>query len=72
MFNQWARDYVSLEQSEWLAIDGKSIKCTVSNYDNAAQNFVSVVSVFSTAPGLTISLSQFKHKDNSEITVLQA
>ena len=72
VFNQWARDYVTLEHSEWLAIDGKSIKGTVSNYDNAYQNFVSVVSVFSSTQGLTISLSQFKNKDNSEITVVQA
>lgn len=72
VFNQWARDYVPLEESEWLAIDGKSIKGTVSNYDNAYQNFVSVVSVFSTAQGLTVSLSQFQNQDNSEITVVQA
>ena len=71
VFNQWAKDYVSLEQSEWLAIDGKSIKGTVNNYDNAYQNFVQVVSVFSTAQGLTVSLSQYQNKDNSEITVVQ-
>lgn len=72
VFNQWARDYVPLEESEWLAIDGKSIKGTVRNYDNAYQNFVQVVSVFNTAQGLTVNLNQFQNQDHSEITVVQA
>jgi len=72
VFNQWARDYIALSKSEWLAIDGKSIKGTVSNSNNAYQNFVMVVSVFSTTQGLTVSLSQFQNQDNSEIALVQA
>jgi hypothetical protein len=72
VFNQWALDYVPLEQSESLAIDGKSIKATVTNYDRSYQNFVNVVSVFSVRQGLTVHLSQFQNKHNSEIAVVQA
>lgn len=72
VFNQWAKDYVTLEESEWLAIDGKSIRGTVSNSNNPYQNFVMVVSVFSTTQGLTVSLSQFHNQDNSEIALVQA
>jgi hypothetical protein len=71
VFNQWAQNYVPLEQSEWLAVDGKSIKGTVTNYDNAYQSFVQVVSVFSTRQGLTVGLSQFDNKKSSEIAVVQ-
>lgn len=72
VFNQWAKDNVTLSESEWLAIDGKSIKGTVTNSNNAYQNFVMVVSVFSTNQGLTVSLRQFQNQDNSEIGVVQA
>ena len=71
VFNQWAKNYVVLGDTAWLAVDGKSLLGTVTNYDNAYQNFVSVVSVFSTHQGLTVSLSQFKNKENSEISVVQ-
>jgi hypothetical protein len=72
VFNQWAKDHITLSESEWLAIDGKSIKGTVCNSNNAYQNFVMVVSVFSTTQGLTVSLSQFQNQDNSEIALVQA
>lgn len=72
VFHQWAKDYVSLEESEWLAIDGKSIRGTVSNSNNAYQNFVMVVSVFTTTQGLTVSLGRFHNQDNSEIALVQA
>ena len=72
VFNQWAKNYVQLEHWEWLAVDGKSIKGTVTNYDNAYQSFVQVVSVFSIHQGLTVGLSQFDHKKSSEIAAVQA
>ena len=72
VFNQWAKNYVQLEHCQWLAVDGKSIKGTVTNYDNAYQSFVQVVSVFSTHLGLTVGLSQFDNKKSSEIAAVQA
>lgn len=44
-FNKWAIQYTEAES--WLAIDGKSIKCTIVNPSNSLQSFVSIVSVFS-------------------------
>ncbi len=72
VFNHWAMHYVPIEESPWLAIDGKSIKATVTNYDQFYQNFVNVVSVFSVRQGLSIHLNQFQNKYNSEIAVVQA
>ena len=47
VFNQWTRQYSLIPTSEWVSVDGKSLKNTVSNYDNAQQNFINCVSAFS-------------------------
>ena len=47
VFNQWSKQYSLIPSSEWISIDGKSLKNTVSNYDNAEQNFINCVSAFS-------------------------
>ena len=51
-FNQWASQYVTLAPEEWLAIDGKALASTVTEYDSSYQNVVSLVSVFSHKRGL--------------------
>lgn len=71
VFNCWANQYVELSESEWLATDGKSIKATVTNYSNAYQAFVSIVSVFSTKQGLVIGLQPMNSKQSSEIATVQ-
>jgi hypothetical protein len=60
------------QEHDWLGVDGKSIKATVSNYDKAYQDFVNVVSVFSTRQWIAISLEQFRNKESSELAVVQA
>lgn len=72
IFNQWVSKYVPTPGKDWVGVDGKSIKGTVSNYDNAYQDFVSIVSVFSTNRGVTLALEQFRNKENSEIAIVQA
>jgi hypothetical protein len=34
-FHKWTQSYVSIEAGEWIAIDGKSIRSTVSNYSDS-------------------------------------
>ena len=46
VFNNWANDWMPTQQLDWLGVDGKSIKATVSNYDKAYQDFINVVSVW--------------------------
>jgi hypothetical protein len=55
----------------WICFAGKSIKATVSNYDQAYQDFINVVSVFSAQQGVPIALQQFHNKQGSEIAVVQ-
>nr|MDZ8038351.1 ISAs1 family transposase [Nostoc sp. CreGUA01] len=71
IFNQWALDYVDLDESEWCSTDGKGIKGTVQNYNSSSQNFVSIVSVFASKRGLVLGIEKFENKDKSEIQVVQ-
>lgn len=71
IFNQWAKNYVDLEPSQWCGIDGKSIKGTMQNYKSEHQNFVSIVSVFAQSRGLVIGLDKLNNKDSSEIKTVQ-
>ena len=60
-----------MEPSEWVAIDGKSIKGTVIEHRTAYQNFVSLVSVYSSQLGVVLATQQFESKKSSELTVVQ-
>ena len=70
-FNQWAKQYVTIETSEWLGVDGKSIKGTVTNYAHEYQNFVSIVSVFAQKQGIVLGLEKLENKKGSEISQVQ-
>ena len=47
VFNQWSQQSSLIPSSEWISFDGKSLRNTVTNYDNAQQNFINCVSAFS-------------------------
>lgn len=72
IFNSWAQNYVQIEECEWLAVDGKSIKGTVSDYASQYQNFVSIVSIFSAKQGMVLRLDKLDNKQTSEITTVQS
>jgi hypothetical protein len=41
IFNEWAKEeYHDKEGLEWIAVDGKCLRNTVINHDEATQNFV--------------------------------
>lgn len=42
LFTQWVQTDHPVESGEWFSADGKSIKSSVSDYDQAQQNFVSL------------------------------
>jgi hypothetical protein len=47
VFNNWASQYTHKQNGQWIALDGKSLKNTVSNCHNCEQNFITMVSAFS-------------------------
>lgn len=71
-FQQWASRSTDIQSGEWVAIDGKSIKGTVSEPQTAYQNFVSLVSVYSCNKGLVLATQQFESNQTNELKVVQA
>ncbi|RQH22535.1 ISAs1 family transposase [Okeania hirsuta] len=72
VFNQWAKQQITIQEAEWLAVDGKSIRSTVSDCNSSYQNFVNVVSVFSNCQGVPVPVEQFHNQESSEIAVVQS
>lgn len=70
-FEQWAKDNVEMELGEEIAIDGKSIKSTVSKGDADYHSFVNMVSVYSQRQGVVLATQAFESKSPSELKVVQ-
>ena len=70
-FEQWANSTFTLEPGEWVAVDGKSIKGTVTEPGTAYQNFISLVSVYSHQQGVVLAAQPFESKQSSELKVVQ-
>jgi hypothetical protein len=70
-FGQWVSQNIDIQPQEWIAIDGKSIKGTVTEPGTAYQNFVSLVSLYSSVQGVVLSSQQFESKLNCELKVVQ-
>ena len=71
VFNQWSQQYSMIPSSEWISFDGKSLRNTVSNYDNAQQNLINCVSAFSHQRKLVLGVKMMENKLESEINVVR-
>nr|WP_041918468.1 ISAs1 family transposase [Gloeocapsa sp. PCC 7428] len=71
VFSQWAKQFVPLDPAAVVAIDGKSIKSTVSDCHQNTQAFVSVVSLFSHECGFVYQMQAMDNHNTSEQTVVQ-
>ena len=65
-FHKWTQDYVQIEEGEWISIDGKSIRSTVSDCSNEFQNFVSLVSLFSSRREQVLHVERLENKKDYE------
>jgi len=65
-FHQWTRNYVPIEAGEWISIDGKSIRSTVSDYSNEYQNFVSLISLFCSKREQVLHVEKLESKKGNE------
>ena len=70
-FDQWASRAIDIKPQEWVAIDGKSIRGTVTEPGTAYQNFINLVSVYSGQQGVVLATQQFESNHNSELKVVQ-
>lgn len=69
VFNVWTLQHLSDESGRWLAIDGKSIKCTSIGGHSKDQDFVSLVSVYGHRNEGVVQLQLLHNKHGSEIEV---
>ena len=67
IFYEWSVNFVEIEDSEWVSINGKAIHGTVSNQDNKKQKFVNLVSVFSSKRKQVIHTGKINSGKESEI-----
>jgi hypothetical protein len=65
-FHKWTKAYVRIDQDEWISIDGKYIRSTVSDYSNEYQNFVSLVSLFCRKREQILMVGKIENKKSSE------
>lgn len=69
--NAWLKENVIMPKGEGISGDGKALRNTVSNYAEAEQNFVNVVSLFSHGKGLVLGVKVIENKKRSEIPTVQ-
>ncbi|MDZ4876771.1 MAG: ISAs1 family transposase ISMae8 [Chroococcidiopsis cubana SAG 39.79] len=70
-FNAWASETVAVSRGEQMATDGKSIKASLSDYEQPYQDFVSVVSAFGVQSGMVRGLLPMHNGSESEISTVQ-
>jgi hypothetical protein len=71
LFSHWIFERVKIRKHEWLQVDGKCIKGTMSHYNSKSQNFTSIVSLFMNRTGLTLKAYHLENLDRSEIVVVE-
>lgn len=70
-FNAWAIESLGHELTDHVAIDGKSIKVSLSDYDKSYQDFICIVSAFSIERGEVVALSPMRNGQTSEVAVVE-
>jgi hypothetical protein len=68
----WMTQVGWLQAGDDCAMDGKSLANTLTHHRDAAQNFVSVVSMFQLRDGLVVGQQLFENAKKSEIAVVQS
>src|SRR3989338_2650424 len=46
LFHTWTMNFVNIKKGEWLSIDGKALKGTITNANDKMQDFMSLVTIF--------------------------
>lgn len=69
-FNTFMASSVPLDNTDWVAGDGQTLRSTVVGASTSAQDSCAVVSLFCQKVGLTIAITHYLNKKEHEITVL--
>ncbi len=71
VFNKWAIANSSPEERRWYAVDGKTLKGSHKDVEEAYKDFIQIVSVYSTTVGLVVGMAEWLRQESSEIVVVQ-
>ena len=69
-FNQWCNQQ-DLLPLDWVSGDGKSLKSTLNNYTESAQDFCAIVSFYVQKTGLTYLITDFRNKKTGEAEIVR-
>lgn len=70
-FKEWANKNVKIRKGDWISIDGKSIKGTITDYNSSYQNFVSLVSAFGQKKKEVLYAKKIENKKESEVPTVR-
>lgn len=70
-FHHWAKQYVPISHKEWVSIDGKAMRGTVTNGSSIDQNFINLVSLYCSKQKLILGNAQVTNGKESEIPAVQ-
>lgn len=70
-FNAWMQEEFGELDHHQMATDGKGIKVSVRDYDQAHQDFIALVSTFSVTQGLVMGLEPMHNQHTSEIKTVE-
>lgn len=70
-FNAWVHDEFGGLEHEQLATDGKSVRVSARDYNQAQQDFVALVSAFSVTQGIVMGLAPRRNGQTSEIKTVE-
>lgn len=71
VFNAWAHERLGALSHTQIAIDGKGIKVSVTDYAQSYQDFVALVSAFSVEQGVVVGLAPMHNGKTSEIRTVE-
>jgi hypothetical protein len=70
-FYQWSKQYIEIQPGEWVSIDGKAIGGTVIDQPSSYQDFINLVSIFTSRQQMVLANAQVRNSKESEIPVVK-
>ena len=71
IFYKWSKSQIKIEKNEWISIDGKALRWTISNRSTSQQNFTSLISLFVSRKKQCLKVSIIDTKKTNEIPSVQ-
>lgn len=67
LFHTWTMKFVNIKKGEWLSMDGKAIKGTITNANDPLQDFMSLVTIFMNKKRQALFVGKINTKKENEI-----